>query len=126
MSNDEEIEVYQSSDNIFADLGRPDAEEAYARIKLAKEIADVVTRRKLTQVEAGVIMHLDQPKVSALLRGRLSGFSLDRLLRCLTLLGQDVEIVITDRSNDSHSPAHINIVAPHVAALMMETKGLHR
>ena len=90
MSN-KEIAVYQSSDNIFADLGRPDAEEAFARVKLASQIADVVMSRKLTQLEAAAIMGLDQPKVSALMRGRLAGFSLDRLLRCLTLLGQGVK-----------------------------------
>jgi predicted XRE-type DNA-binding protein len=125
MSN-EETAVYQSSDNIFADLGRPDAEEAFARIKLAKQIADVVMSRKLTQLEAAAIMGLDQPKVSALMRGRLAGFSLDRLLRCLTLLGQDVEIIITDKGSNSHLPAHISVIAPSLAAMMNETQGLHR
>lgn len=124
MSN-EETAVYQSSDNIFADLGRPDAEEAFARIKLAKQIADVVMSRKLTQSEAADIMGLDQPKVSALMRGRLAGFSLDRLLRCLTLLGQDVEIIITDKSSDLPLPAHISVIAPSLAAMMNTTQGLH-
>lgn len=122
MSDNEAIEVYQSSDNIFADLGRPDTEEAFARVKLAKQIAEIVMRQKLTQSEAATLMCLDQPKVSALMRGRLAGFFMDRLLRCLTLLGQDVEIVITDKSSDSHLPAHINVVAPSVAAMMGETQ----
>ena len=122
MSDNEEIEVYQSSDNIFADLGRPDAEETFARVKLASQIADVIERRNLTQTEAAAIMHLDQPKVSALMRGRLSGFSLDRLLRCLTLLGQDVEIIITDKGRGSTLPAHINVIAPHIAAIANEAR----
>lgn len=125
MSNKEEIEVYQSSENIFADLGRSDAEEAFARVKLASQIADVIASRNLTQAEAGVIMHLDQPKVSALMRGRLAGFSLDRLLRCLTLLGQEVEIIITDKASGSPLPAHISVVLPSMAAIINEMQTLH-
>lgn len=124
MSNKEEIEVYQSSENIFADIGRPDAEEAFARVKLASQIADVIASRNLTQSEAAKIMHLDQPKVSALMRGRLAGFSLDRLLRCLTLLGQEVEITITDKLNDSLLPAHIRVNLPSMAAIANEMQGL--
>ncbi len=78
-------------------------------------LADVIASRNLTQAEAGVIMHLDQPKVSALMRGRLAGFSLDRLLRCLTLLGQEVEIIITDKASGSPLPAHISVVLPSMA-----------
>lgn len=125
MSKNEEIEVYQSSDNIFSDLGRPDAEEAFARIKLAKQIAEVVMKRNLTQSEAAEIMHLDQPKVSALMRGRLAGFSLDRLLRCLTLLGQEVEITITDKVSGSLLPAHISVILPSMAAIANEMQGAH-
>ncbi|CAK0748029.1 XRE family transcriptional regulator [Gammaproteobacteria bacterium] len=105
----EEISVYTSSGNLFADLGRPDAEEALARIKLAKQIADTIKRKTLSQTAAAAIMGLDQPKVSALVRGRLAGFSTDRLFRCLNLLGQDVEIVVRDRPND-HVAARISVV----------------
>ncbi|MFZ4702272.1 MAG: helix-turn-helix domain-containing protein, partial [Candidatus Methylumidiphilus sp.] len=96
MSNnhDEEIPVRASSGNLFADLGRPDAEEALARVRLAQQIAEIIERQTLSQAEAAELMGLDQPKVSALVRGRLSGFSTDRLLRCLMLLGQDVDIVV--------------------------------
>ena len=125
MSKNEEIEVYQSSDNIFSDLGRPDAEEAFARIKLAKQIAEIVMKRNLTQSEAAEIMHLDQPKVSALMRGRLAGFSLDRLLRCLTLLGQEVEIIITDKVSGSLLPAHISVTLPSMAVIVNEMQGTH-
>ena len=50
--------------------------------------------RRLTQTEAATLMRVDQPKVSALLNGRLANFSGDRLMRLLTALGQDVEITI--------------------------------
>ena len=106
---DEEIPVRASSGNIFADLGRPDAEEALARVRLAQQIAEIIERQALSQTEAAEIIGLDQPKVSALVRGRLSGFSTDRLLRCLMLLGQDVDIVVRDKPSD-HPKAHISVV----------------
>jgi predicted XRE-type DNA-binding protein len=45
-------------------------------------------------------MGIDQPKVSALLNGRLANFSTDRLMRLLTALGQDVEIVVKERASN--------------------------
>ena len=109
-THNEEISVLASSGNLFADLGRPDAEEALARVRLAQQIAEIIERKALSQADAAVLMGLDQPKVSALMRGRLSGFSTDRLLRCLMLLGQDVEIVVRDKPSD-HPKAHISVVA---------------
>ncbi len=105
----EEIQVHASSGNVFADLGRPDAEEAFARIRLAQQIAEIIERKSLSQKEAAELMGLDQPKVSALVRGKLSGFSTDRLLRFLMLLGQDVDIVVRDKPNN-HPTAHISVV----------------
>jgi predicted XRE-type DNA-binding protein len=111
MSNthDEEIPVYASSGNIFADLGRPDADEALARVRLTQQIAEIIERQGLSQTEAADLMGLDQEKLAALLRGRLSGFSTDRLLRCLMLLGQDVDIVVRDKPSD-HPKAHIHVL----------------
>jgi len=109
-THNEEIPVLASSGNLFADLGRPDAEEALARVRLAQQIAEIIERKALSQMDAAVLMGLDQPKVSALVRGRLSGFSTDRLLRCLMLLGQDVEIVVRDKPRD-HPKAHISVIA---------------
>jgi len=85
--HDEEIPVRASSGNIFADLGRPDAEEALTRVRLAQQIAEIIERQTLSQAEAAELMGLEHPQISALARGRLSGFSTDRLLRCLMLLG---------------------------------------
>jgi len=112
MSNerDEENAVIASSGNIFADLERPDAEEALARVRLAQQIAETIEQQALSQTEAAELMGLDQPKVSALVRGRLSGFSTDRLLRCLMLLGKDVDIVVRDKPSH-HPKAHISVVA---------------
>ncbi|MDP2321294.1 MAG: XRE family transcriptional regulator [Acidobacteriota bacterium] len=86
------------SGNVFEDLGHPRPAEALAKAELARKIAEVITKRRLTQVAAAELLNLDQPKVSALVRGRLAGFSLDRLVRLLVLLGSDVEIVVKPRA----------------------------
>jgi predicted XRE-type DNA-binding protein len=86
------------SSNVFADLGHPRPAEALAKAELARKIGAIIERRGLTQGEAAAILDVDQPKVSALSRGRLAGFSLDRLVRFLVLLGNDVEIVVKPAS----------------------------
>lgn len=92
-----DIPVTPSSGNVFADLGFAEPEEELAKAQLASLIQRVIRRRRLTQVAAAALMGIDQPKVSALLNGRLASFSTDRLLRLLTALGQDVEIVVRER-----------------------------
>lgn len=87
----------ESSGNVFADLEIPNAGEMLAKAELALKIADILHRRRLTQVQAATVLGVDQPKVSALIRGRLSGFSIERLLRFLLLLGTDVSITIKPR-----------------------------
>jgi predicted XRE-type DNA-binding protein len=96
-------EVEPSSGNVFEDLGFPNPEEALLKAELAVRILEIVTGRKLTQKKAAVVLGIDQPKVSALLRGKLAGFSIERLLRFLNALGQDVDIVIRPARNDHAS-----------------------
>ena len=92
------IPVTGSSGNVFADMGVAEPEEELAKAQLASHIRDTVKRRRLTQIQAAHLMGLDQPKVSALMNGRLAGFSSERLMRFLAALGQDVEIVVKARS----------------------------
>ncbi|HEY2158649.1 MAG TPA: helix-turn-helix transcriptional regulator [Isosphaeraceae bacterium] len=87
-------EVEESSGNVFADLDLPDPEEILAKAELARRICDLLAERRLTQAKAAAVLGVDQPKVSALMRGKLDGFSTDRLFRFLNALGRDVEIVI--------------------------------
>ena len=87
-------EVEVSSGNVFADLEVPDADEALAKAELAQRICTMLSERKLTQARAAALLGVDQPKVSALIRGKLDGFSTERLFRFLNALGQDVEIVV--------------------------------
>jgi predicted XRE-type DNA-binding protein len=86
--------VEASSGNVFADLGLKNPEELLAKAELVQCIAGVIAERKLTQVRAAKLLGIDQPKVSALLKGKLDGFSIDRLFRFLNALGRDVEITI--------------------------------
>jgi len=87
----------KSSGNVFADLGLPEAEEALAKAELAHRISAILGQRRLTQAQAARVLGVDQPKVSAITRGRLSGFSLARMVRFLILLGRDIEIVVKPR-----------------------------
>ncbi len=100
----------RGSGNVFADLGLPDSEEALAKARLAEAVAATIKRRKLTQNEAAAIMDVDQPKVSLIVNGRLDGFTKDRLIRYLTALGDDVEIVIRHpRRGRGTSEGHLSV-----------------
>jgi predicted XRE-type DNA-binding protein len=92
------IPVTPSSGNVFADLGFAEPEEELTKAQLASQIREIIKRRRLTQRAAAVVVGVDQPKVSALMNGRLANFSSDRLMRMLTALGQDVEIVVKERA----------------------------
>jgi predicted XRE-type DNA-binding protein len=92
------VDFEVSSGNVFADIGVAEPDEALVKAKIVEQIAHVLSTTKLNQTQAARLLRIDQPKVSALLRGRLGGFSLGRLLRYLTMLGKDVEIVIHNRA----------------------------
>jgi predicted XRE-type DNA-binding protein len=79
----------------FHALGLEDADELVLRAELLRRIADIIKERGLTQAAAGALMRMDQPRVSALMHGRITKFSTDRLLQALSDLGQDVELRIT-------------------------------
>src|SRR5579872_3218800 len=100
-----------STGNIFADLGFPDAEERMAKVNLAFQINILIKRKKLTQKQAAELLAIDQPKISALSTGKLSGFSLERLFRFLTILGQDIIINVTPKAR-SKKIAHVIVAAP--------------
>lgn len=92
------IPVTEGSANAFADPGVAEPEEELPKPQLAIHIRHTIKRGRLTQLQAAQPMGLDRPKVSALMNGRLAGFSSDRLMRFLAALGQDVEIVVKAKS----------------------------
>ncbi len=89
--------VEVSSGNVFADLKLPDAEERQTKVQLAVAIQNEVAARNWSQAEAAAVLGINQPKVSALLKFRLEGFSVERLMTFLTALGNDIEITIKPR-----------------------------
>ncbi len=108
MSND--IIVEESSGNVFADLGYPDAEEVLAKSRLAQCIAELIEKQNLTQVQAASILGIDQPKISKLMRGQLREFSTDRLFRFLNAMNQDVEIIIREKPQE-RKQAILSVIA---------------
>jgi len=90
----EDIVYREGGGNVFADIGVRDPEGSLVRAKLAKEIADLIQRKGLRQNQVADILGVDQSKVSKLVRGRISGFTSDRLLRFLNALGCDVRIEV--------------------------------
>lgn len=97
-----------SSGNVFADLNLPNADDLLAKAELAAKIIAEIRRRRLTQRQAAAVLGIDQPKVSALKQGKLSGFSIERLMRFLLLLGQNIEISVKRRSKPN-SPARLRV-----------------
>lgn len=82
------------SGNVFDDLRLPSPAEALAKSELAAILAEAIRARRLTQTAAARLLGIDQPKVSELLRGRLSRFSTERLLLFLLRVGRDIDIVV--------------------------------
>ena len=97
MSSRKQDTVTEGSGNVFADLGLPEPEELLAKAELAARIGRIIKSRHLKQEEAASVLGTTQPNVSNLIRGRISGFSLERLIRFLNALDRDVEIVIRRR-----------------------------
>ncbi len=103
----EKVEV--STGNVFADLGFHDSEERLLKAKLATKIAQLVEKKGWTQAQTAERTALDQPKISRLLRGQLSGFSADRLFAVLNRLGHSVEVRISARER-SPEKSHTRVM----------------
>ena len=101
--------VEMSSGNVFADLGSQDAEERLLKAKLATKIAQLIEKKGWTQAQTAQRTALDQPKVSRLLRGQLSGFSADRLFAVLNRLGHSVEVRISAKER-SPEKSHTRVM----------------
>ncbi len=87
-------EYTASSGNVFEDLGLENPEECLAKAELARQINNLIKQKGLTQRAAAEVLDVAQPKISALSKGKLSGFSLERLFRFLNILGHDITIKV--------------------------------
>lgn len=91
------IRIVRGSGNVFADLGFAQPEEEFIKAKLASLVRKAIKRKHLSKIRAGAVMGVDPPNVSALMNGRLSNSSSERLMGLLTALGQDVRITVTSK-----------------------------
>jgi predicted XRE-type DNA-binding protein len=94
--------------NVFKSLGRPDADEAFAKVELAYRIHLLIERMGWTQTEAAKRLATDRARVSNLMRGRLKEFSIDRLFHFLIQLGQDIDVTIRPKRRNC---AQVHVLA---------------
>jgi predicted XRE-type DNA-binding protein len=114
------IKAEKSSGNVFADLGFPHPEQELLKAKLTLEIYRLIRSRGLTQAEAGKILGIQQPHVSALMRNRSGTFSVERLMDFLTSLGQDIEISVRPARRRR---GEVSVVADNYAARLLAQRG---
>ena len=102
------------SRNVFKDIGVPNAEEHLVKAKLVFKIDTIMKQRRLKQrrlkqAAAADLFGVKQPDVSKMLRGEFRQFSVERLLRFLVALDQDVEIVVKPhRSRNDAAALHVS------------------
>jgi len=94
MARKSKVSITEGSGNVFADLGFPNPEREQIKAHLTLQIYRPIKQRNLTQSEAGEVLGIKQPHVSALMRGQSGTFSVERLMEFLTALGQDVQITV--------------------------------
>ena len=92
--------IEKSSGNIFADIGFSNDQEMLVKANLALKISEIIAQRRLTQIEAALVLGIPQPKLSKLLRGQFHGVSETKMLECLNRLGRDIQIVIRKANRD--------------------------
>jgi len=103
MSNKKGYET--GSRNVFKDIGVPNAEQHLVKAQLVFKIDRIMKARRLKQVEAADLFGVRQPDVSKMLHGEFRQFSVERLLRFLVALDQDVQIVVKPHGEGRDAPA---------------------
>ena len=105
----EKTKIERSSGNVFTDMERPDSEVHLLKAELVTSIDKIVRQRGLKQVEAAKLLGLSQPDISRLLQGNFREYSVERLLRLLTVLGRDVKMVI--QKSSQHQQGRLSVEA---------------
>ena len=105
------VDYEVSSGNVFKDLGLSNADELQTKADLAIEIGNIISHRGMSQVKAAAALGIDQPKVSALVRGHLEKFSIERLCEFLRRLGCDVNIQVRERKRTARGRMKVQVHA---------------
>lgn len=103
MSEQSDLFVQLGTDNVFADLGHADPDTHLLKAQLVSRMADVMGERKMTQVAVAKVAGVSQPDVSRILKGHFRDVSVERLMRMLTRLGCEVDIVVRPQGNQARS-----------------------
>ena len=103
MTERSDLSVQVGTDNVFADLGHADPDTHLFKAQLVSRMADVMSERKLTQVAAAKASGVSQPDVSRILKGHFRDVSVERLMRMLTKLGCEVDIVVRPNGSEARS-----------------------
>jgi predicted XRE-type DNA-binding protein len=104
----ENTTVINSTGNVFADLDLPATDKDMLKVYIAHAITVTLRERKLTQEDAAKIINADQAKVSALMRGRLNQFSVERLINYLILLGRDIDVKVSKSHADRRGKIRVH------------------
>jgi len=115
------IKHEQSSGNVFSDVGLP--EDYLAKADLVATIDQIISERELTQTEAAALLGIDQPRVSAMLRGKLDLFSLDKLISFVSRLGNAVEIRISKRQPEGSGLTVVSMLSNRRSIPQKRTQG---
>jgi len=103
--------IHKGGENVFADIGVRHPERVMARAQIMLRITKIIEERGLTQKAAAELLGIPQSKVSCLMNGKLSMFSMDHLFHLLNVLDREVEIIIRPKSRNSHAATHVVMAA---------------
>ena len=107
------VPIERSSGNVFEDLGLADSSDRLVKSEIAARISALIEKRGLTQARAAALLDASQADVSDLVRGKLKGFSTERLFRFLNALGQDIDIVILGRRRSPSRQGWLRVLDEH-------------
>lgn len=94
MSKDENTTIRRGTANVFADLGYADADTHLLKAELVARVQDIMTDRKFSQTKVAGMVGVSQPDISRLLKGQYREISVERIIRMLTKLGCEIDIVV--------------------------------
>lgn len=107
------VDYEESSGNVFADLGLPNPEQELVKAELTVQIFKILKDRGLTQTDAAKLLKTTQAQVSALMRCKPTSVSVGRLMKFLTVLGQDVEVTVRPVAN--HRAGKMSVIVQPAA-----------
>ena len=96
------ITCEKSSGNVYEDMGCKNTKEKLLKANIVAKICEIIELKNIKQKEAAILLKVDQPKISTLFCGKISGFTIDRLFRFLYLLDQNIEVKISENNIKSN------------------------